>query len=195
MRAIWRRATPPSKNGPVLNYLKSRLKGRDMGVRPAIREAKVWHADAKAMLWCMVSQIVTPEARVANLHLTFLTSDGQRANVSPDKRVMRGDIPAGSSVRLSKGAAVMGIAEGIETALSCEAMFGVPVWSAVNGVILAKWQPPEITKKVIIFADNDLNYTGQSKAYALANALVIKRGCEVEVRLPPRAGTDWNDEL
>jgi putative DNA primase/helicase len=65
----------------------------------------------------------------------------------------------------------------------------------VNGNLLAKWQPPEIAKEIVIFGDNDENFTGQAKAYHLANRLEVQFKRKAFVMIPPHAGQDWNDHL
>jgi putative DNA primase/helicase len=89
----------------------------------------------------------------------------------------------------------MGVAEGIENALSASILNdGMAVWSAVNGGLLSKWSPPESVQTVHIFADNDASFTGQAKAYALANRLVVQFKIKTMVHLPDEEG-DWNDCL
>jgi putative DNA primase/helicase len=89
----------------------------------------------------------------------------------------------------------MGIAEGIENALSASIMNeGMVVWSAVNGGLLSKWSPPPEVQMVHIYADNDASFTGQAKAYALANRLVVQFKIKTMVHLPNEA-RDWNDVL
>ena len=84
------------------------------------------------------------------------------------RRLMPGIIAKGAAIRLGPAGDVLGIAEGIETALSVTALFGVPCWAAVSAAMLAAWQPPPEAKRIIVFGDNDPNYAGQSAAYALA---------------------------
>ena len=86
----------------------------------------------------------------------------------------------------------MGIAEGIETALSVTALFGVTCWAAVSAAMMAAWQPPDEAKRIIVFGDNDLSYAGQSAAYALARRLRSDERV-VEVQIPTEVGADWND--
>jgi putative DNA primase/helicase len=89
----------------------------------------------------------------------------------------------------------MGIAEGIETAMAASILNKtMPVWAAVNGTMLAKWTPPAETKTIFIFADNDENFTGQAKAYQLANRLSVQFKKRCEIRMPNETG-DWADIL
>ena len=62
---------------------------------------------------------------------------------------------AGGSVRLFPigDDGHLGIAEGIETALAAQAIFGVPTWAALSADGLARWQWPDDIKRVTIFAD------------------------------------------
>ena len=105
---------------------------------------------------------------------------------------MPGIIAKGAAIRLAPAGDVLGIAEGIETALSATALFGVPCWAAVSAGMLAAWQPPSEAKRIIIFGDNDPSYAGQAAAYALARRLGSMQA-RVEVQIPAKVGTDWND--
>lgn len=90
----------------------------------------------------------------------------------------------------------LGIAEGIETAISAYAIFGIPTWAAISANMLEKWEPPKIVKKVYIFGDNDHNFIGQLAAYRLAYRLRQNEGFEaVRVLIPNVTGADWNDML
>ena len=58
------------------------------------------------------------------------------------------------------------------------------------GGYLKSWEPPEGVRGVVIFADNDINFTGQEAAYTLAKKL---SKLSVEIRIPETPGTDWAD--
>jgi putative DNA primase/helicase len=141
----------------------------------------------------MVAKIVSHGDKAVNLHVTSLTDDGRKADVTPAKRVMAGKLPDGCAIRLSPAAPVMGVAEGIETAISSSLMFDMPVWACVNGTLLSKWIPPEVAEQITVFGDNDANYTGHAKAYHLANRLEVQFKRSVNVMIAPEVGTDWND--
>ena len=184
IRNAWEGSWQPSTVSPAALYLKSRL-GRPWASK-AIREYSGG----------MIALISDVDGKPVNVHLTALTRDGKKNEAAnPIKRVMAGKLPEGCAIRIWDSAPVMGIAEGIETAMAAAIMFKMPVWAAINGSLLAKWVPPEEAQTIHIFGDNDLNFTGQSKAFALANRISVQFGREVIVRIPDRIGQDWNDVL
>ena len=140
----------------------------------------------------MVAMVSGPDGKAVNIHRTYLTRDGLKADVDVTRKMMPGRVPPGSAVRFSGPAEVMGIAEGIETALSAGALFGLPVWSALNTSTLEAWEPPMEAREIVIFGDRDAKFGGQKSAYALAYRLAGK--WSVSVRMPGGIG-DWNDVL
>jgi putative DNA primase/helicase len=186
MQAVWQGAGRPLLGGPVDHYLTTRV--GCLWPSQELREASY------GQYTVMVARILNYAGqRAVNLHLTFLTPDGRKADIAPAKRMMKGKLPDGCAIRLGPERAVMGVAEGIETAISASIMFDMPVWACVNGMLLSKWIPPAIAEHVTIFGDNDANFTGQSKAYHLANRLEVQFRRKVTVSLPPMTGDDWND--
>jgi putative DNA primase/helicase len=82
------------------------------------------------------------------------------------------------------------LAEGIETALSATALFGLPCWATLGTERFRLIElPPEATE-VVLFLDND---RGGRRAEALAREALARR--VVGVRYPDRPGADWNDVL
>ena len=109
---------------------------------------------------------------------------------------MQGSIPDGSAIRLFPYQDTLGIAEGIETAISAYAIFGIPTWAAISAAMLVKWTPPHIVRKVYVFGDNDDSFTGQLAAYRLGWALKNNKPLDVvRVIIPDIRGADWNDVL
>jgi putative DNA primase/helicase len=84
---------------------------------------------------------------VGGIHRTFLLDDG--SDKAPPGKKMLGAIDSGS-VRLAPMPADgdLGIAEGIETALSAWAIFGIPTWAALSAGGMRQWQWPEGTRRV-----------------------------------------------
>ena len=127
----------------------------------------------------MLAQIVEVERRRAvSVQVTSLSSDGHKLA----RTLMPGTCPHGSCIKLLSFQSILGIAEGVETALSATQMFGLPVWSAICADGLEKFEPPAGVEKLVVYGDSDFSYTGQASAYALAKRL--RRRMEVEVVLP-----------
>lgn len=145
---------------------------------------------------CLVATVQDADGNNVTLHRTFLKPDGSgKADMACPRKLMPGSIPKGSAVRLSDyTGGPLGIAEGIETALSAMRLFDMPVWAAINSTMMQAWAPPAGCTDIAIFADNDPKFGGQAAAYALAHRLSVS-GLDVTVHLPSVAGRDWNDEL
>lgn len=141
----------------------------------------------------MLAVAKLPGGGVVALHRTFLSPNGDKADV-PAPRKLLGSLPDGAAVQLAPHRDELGIAEGIETALSATALFGVPCWAAINANGLAKWSPPAGVRSVVIFGDNDAKFAGQQATFTLAHRLAC-RGIAVRIEIPPTVGDDWNDVL
>ena len=83
---------------------------------------------------------------------------------------------------------VMGIAEGIETALSAARLFKTPTWSVICAHGIETFEPPPECRRLIIFADHDRHGAGERAARSLQLSI------PTEIRLPAQPG-DWNDVL
>lgn len=140
----------------------------------------------------MVARFISPDGLKSTLHFTYLTDQGRKADLPKVKKLAPAPIPRGGAVRLDYSSDVIGVAEGIETALAAQAMFEVPVWAALSAGELVRFEPPAKAQRVIVFADNDSNFAGQSAAFGLAHRLRVA-GLEVDVRVPEKVDTDWND--
>lgn len=144
----------------------------------------------------MVAIMQAPDGRATMIHTTFLTASGEKAPMDNPRLMMPGTIAEGAAVRLAEHGDEIGIAEGIETALSATALTGIPCWAALNRVLLMKWIAPTDIKRVVIFGDNDAKFDGQAAAYALASKIGRQKDAPaVEVRIPATIGEDWNDVL
>jgi putative DNA primase/helicase len=178
---------------PVWEYLHQRTGivnvPRDIRFHPAL-----WNAEAEKKFPAMLAILRYPNGDGASVHRTYLTHDGQKAPVEKVRKLMHG-LPINSScVRLSDIEPLIGIAEGIETALAATMVFGFPVWAATSSPVLEKWEPPEGIDEVVICGDNDTSYTGQAAAYTLAKRLKTK-GFVVSVEIPDPEDSDWADSL
>ncbi|MCB1502163.1 MAG: toprim domain-containing protein [Bauldia sp.] len=124
------------------------------------------------------------------IHRTFLLDDG--TGKAPPGRKMLGPISNGV-VRLHPIPVDghLGIAEGIETALSAHAIFNVPTWAALSADGLRRWQWPNGVTRVSIFAD--AGEAGSQAAGVLGDRLSAA-GMPNAIVLPLH-GDDFNDDL
>lgn len=184
MRQAWSASQPIGRL--VRRYLFAR--GIDAGDMKDIRETV-----AACEMRALVRDV---NGNGCQVHRTLLTPEGQKAEGNC-RLFMPGAIPEGSAVRLLPYQETLGIAEGIETALSAAILFEVPCWAALNTSLLKQWQPPADIKRVIVFADADAKFAGQAAAYELARRISCKPNnqIEVSVQIPQTVAADWNDIL
>lgn len=196
--ALWRETKAAADGDALVRYLASRGIAEcpaNLRFHPKLRDGE------GGIRPCMVAKIDGPDGAGVSLHRTFLRADGgAKAEMERPRKLMPGALPDGSCVRLGPVNAELGIAEGIETALSASALYGLPVWAGISAPNMVKWLPPEGVESVTIFGDADANFTGQCAAYTLAHrikrhAAKIEREIDVVVKLPPALGWDWNDCL
>lgn len=203
MVELWEKAKPITPDCPAGLYITNRtgMKEYPASLR-AVDSLKCWDDEKGIARFfpAMIAKVTGPDGKAANVHRTYLTKDGNKAPVSPPRRMMPGLVPKGCAVRLWSAAGVMGIAEGIESAISAALIHGVPAWAALGTSGLQSWDPPAGVKRVLIFGDNDKGYAGQAVAYALGYRLMAvregdARKYEVEVHIPGHAtnGMDWDD--
>jgi phage/plasmid primase-like uncharacterized protein len=140
---------------------------------------------------------------IITLHRTYLEPSGCKAEVRSARKMMA--IPAnkkvtGAAIQLGGFPAdgVLGVSEGLETAMSIMKVYQIPTWSLVNTTLLENFIPPEGLKTLLIWADKDKKQGGQSAAQALHEALQ-PTGIDVHILLPQRPvigkSVDWNDIL
>jgi putative DNA primase/helicase len=140
----------------------------------------------------MLAKVTNLAGERVTIHRTYLTPDGFQAPDLIKTKLVMSPVGPAYQVRLGEPGPVMGIAEGIETALAAARLFDVPCWSALNADGVAKWWPPAGTEKVMIFGDCDASYVGQRAAFALAARLEAKQ-IKAEVHIPGEVDTDWAD--
>jgi putative DNA primase/helicase len=193
LRKVQNLRRPIAEGGPVDLYLRS----RGLAPNPALSQAILYEQES-GMKWpTMVAKFVNAEGKPVTWHRTYLTQDGKKAPIESPRKVMTclGEMNGGA-VRLAPAAQLMGVAEGIETAMSASILFGIPVWACLNAGMMECWNPPEVCTEVVVFGDNDENYTGQAAAFALAKRLSVRKNpLKVQVEIPTEVGADWNDVL
>lgn len=199
LRTVWNGSRPIHGGDEAHRYLRGRGLALDtlpaaLRLHPGLR---YFDEGTKAVLGtypAMVARVTAPDGNGASIHRTFL-HDGKKAPVPQPRKMMPVALPlAGAAVRLFPSGGRLGIAEGIETALAASELFGLPVWSCVDAAGIAAFLPPPGVRELMIFADNDENFTGQQAAFTAARRLRAK-GLKLDVHIPPTTGADWLDVL
>ena len=195
LRRVFKQSKPLERGDEAYRYLA----GRGLALRTlpdAIRlHPGMQYREGDKVLGnftTMLAVVTDSSGRAVSLHRTYL-QEARKAPVSAPKKLMQGLPLPGAAIRLQAVSCVLGIAEGIETALAAAELFQMPVWSCVSTNGIETFEPPQGVEQITIFADNDDNFAGQAAAYRAAHRLKL-RGYRVEVAIPPKVG-DWLDEL
>lgn len=200
LRKLYEGSKPVVHGDPVTEYLEKR------GIRLAyIPPSLRFHPElmyfrdgedkavAAGAFDAMLGVISAPDGTGATIHRTWI-QNGQKAPVASPKKIAQGLPIKGGAIRLTPVHEVLGVAEGIETALAAAQLFGIPTWACVSAGGMESWIPPAECRAVRIFGDNDANFTGQKAAFALANRLSLA-GLDVVVQFPETTGEDWADVI
>lgn len=212
VRKLWKMARPFDPNdpecAPMRRYLANRsirpdaVDGRELRFMP-----KCWYCGAQGKRGrtypAMIAAVRKDDGTIVTLHRTYLREEGVKAPVAEPKKLMAvadDETVNGCAVRLMPASDVLGVAEGIETALSVATATGYPCWSCVSANGLSTFEPPEGVRVILIFADKDASGIGDEAAEKLRERL-SKRGilaviCRIPDPIPAGdKGIDWNDVL
>jgi phage/plasmid primase-like uncharacterized protein len=188
IRDAWKHSLP-LRGTPAEKYLAQRGIWKQ-NMPPSLRAhagLKYWDKEKKKLTGpypCLIAPIKDKEGRIISLHRIFLTEEGGKANVAEPKKMMTlaGEV-RGAAIKLHQAGDVLGVAEGIETALAAYAISRMPMWSCVSATLLELVDIPESVRKVVIWADLDRSERGQQAAVTLAKRL-RGAGKEVEICMP-----------
>lgn len=130
--------------------------------------------------------------RLVALQRTFLAPDEpRRARDLGNPRRMLGR-PGNGAVVLAPATHTLGLAEGIETALSAILLLDIPVWATLGNERLPHIAIPDTVTRLILLPDNDRG--GRIGAAKAAEAYAMP-GRTIETLWPPDGLNDWNDVL
>lgn len=194
LRRVWRESKPIQRSDDAEQYLLGRgLRLHDLPESIRVHSAlRYQDGETVGTYPAMLATVTAPDGRAVSLHRTYI-QEARKAPVTSPKKIMPGLPVPGAAIRLTAVSEVLGIAEGIETALAAFELFEMPVWSCISAQGIESFEPPAGVREVIVFADNDANFAGQAAAYRAAHRLKLK-GFEVEVVVPEIIG-DWLDVL
>lgn len=158
----------------------------------ALATAEYWHEGQRVGRYpALIADVVDVAGELVTCHVTYLHQRKKIADYEPRKILSAMTGRAGCAVRLMPATEVLGIAEGIETALSASVLDAIPVWAALNTSLLSKFEPPPGVLRLRIYADRD--EPGLAAATHLMERLQGR--VALEIRIPPSPAKDWNDVL
>lgn len=196
LRKVFTDSRPATVNNLVGKYLRLRgLREIPAGLR---YHPTCWESETKKEHAAMLAVVTLPDGEAVTIHRTYLTQDGQKLRIDSPKKLMPGlKKSTGGAIRLYPAVnGAIGVAEGIETAIACYELHGIPTWATVSASLMASFIPPIGVKKIYIYGDNDSHktYAGQAAAYSLAKRLIEVNKMPAEVLIPDGPG-DWLDVL
>jgi putative DNA primase/helicase len=181
-RDVWKAAV--SVEGSIVEtYLRSRNISLD--VPPSLRCGRVMRPDGRPAL-AMIAAVQAPTGKIVAIQATFLTRRGCKAAVAVPRSAI-GALGAGA-VRFGKSEDLLGLAEGIETALSAQQLTGIPTWPCLGASRMHRIAIPSHVRELHLFGDND----GAGRD-AVQRAAYENRKRRVVLQFPPDSRKDWND--
>lgn len=187
---LWHSAGATS-NSPAERYLA--LRGIKLGSDQLrfLAQTPIGSGGVRRLRPAMIAAVTTDHGLIA-AQRTFLRPNGDGlAMFSQPKRTL-GSLGIGA-VRLAPAdQGRLGLAEGIESALSAMQLFGIPCWATLGCERFGIVSIPDCVKELYLFIDND---RGGAVAEALARKTYAAPGRAIYSRPPIKAGSDWNDEL
>lgn len=170
------------------------LRGRAIKLRvpPSLRHVPDLRHPSGHRGPAMVAAVQAADGRVIAIQRTWLLPGGAGRDKTLDPGKMSLGPMMDGAVRLAAAGRTLGLAEGIETALSAMQLFSLPCWSTLGTARLDQVWLPEQVERVVIFAD-------QGEAGAKAAQKAVERyeqeRREVLVETPEGDAKDFNDVL
>lgn len=189
-RRIWREARALSGT-PAQLYLQRRgitLVSRALRFHP---RTPLGSGANVAFHPAMIAAVTDGEALLAVQRLFLDIHCGRLAGDLPNPKRTLGRSLAGS-VRLQPAGPILGLAEGVETALSASILLGIPVWAALGNERLSRLAIPACVRRLILLPDND---RAGRVAAARGQSAYAARGLTVQTWWPWGGCNDWNDLL
>jgi putative DNA primase/helicase len=186
---------------PVRQYLSARGLGDVLERPPTTLRAHPrlpYHDGAELVgtFPAMLGLFTDPAGGAVTIHATYLRGDGTtKAAVPAPKKLLPVPVRGatrGGAIRLHPTSDVLGVAEGIETALSLHLLQSVPVWAAYCADALERVRLPAEVRTVYIAADTDDR--GERAARSLAERVKRWRR-SVSVLIVRTDAGDLNDEI
>lgn len=209
IRRVWTEATADDRTR-IVEYLSSRglpedvlddVSGKVVRFHPSL---DYWDYDADGTpvnlgaYPAMVAMVTNAGGKTVSLHRTYLSADGPGKAPFDDPRKLMTPVSdgatRGAAIRLFEAGSLLGLAEGIETALAVRVATAQRMWAAVSAGGLETVVLPDEVQTVHLWADNDPISRAGQKAAAIAAERFYREGRTVYVHVPPgKKKADWLD--
>src|ERR1700744_67748 len=178
----WERALP-ARGTRLEAYLRAR--GIRLAMSDQIRYApSCKHREEGKSFPAMIGRLADNK-QICSIQRTFLDPiEPRKAQLSDRSFAVKKSLgPMGAAaIRLKMPAGdQLGLAEGIETALSANQLYMVPTWATCSANRLGKIEIPDNIRSIVIFGDSGA--VGRREAFAAAD-IYEKRGLQVEIVFP-----------
>ncbi|WP_235600726.1 MULTISPECIES: DUF7146 domain-containing protein [unclassified Sphingobium] len=185
---LWREAQPLAGT-PAQRYLASR---HIMTWSPALRyhPATPLGAGRNVRFLPAMLAAITHDRKLLGIQRNFIQLTGQPAPLSKNKRSL-GTLGRGA-VELAAPMATLGLAEGVENALSAAMLLDIPVWATLGAERFARIIIPPTVTRLVLLADND---PAGERAVARAREAYATDNRDLVTLWPPRSFNDWNQLL
>jgi putative DNA primase/helicase len=183
--SIWRDSEPAAGSIIETAYLR-RVRGITVPPPESLRYSQQPFQDRIA-LPAMIAAVQAPDRTLIAVQITYLDrKTHQRFERSNVGRLGQG------AVRLAAATAILGLAEGVETALAAMQMHGVPVWATLGAPRMESIVLPDTVRELIIFGDNGGPGRDAAEHAMKAHA---SDGRRVAQCFPPIQFKDWAEVL
>ena len=187
---IWRDAQP-LRASPAKAYLESR---GILAASPTLRfhpRTPLGPKGRARFLPAMIAAVSLDEGPIA-IHRTFLSTEASgKAAFEKPKRAL-GALGEAAVRLFAPVSGKLGLAEGVESAMSAYALTGIPVWATLGNERFGLVSVPESVTELHLFVDHD---AGGELAASRGLAAYAREGRTIHVRKPSSRDSDWNDEL
>ena len=185
---IWRGAEPIG--GTLAERYLTEYRGIPTPHSPSLRFAHSLRYPTSGLhLPAMVAAIQAPDRQAVAIHVTWLNITTARKAPLSDPRKTFGSIGNGA-IRFGTVTDVIGIAEGVEDALSAQHLTHVPCRACVGAHRMHRVAFPPTVRELHIFADDD-----EPGCRAAERTADLNRHLRVEIRLSPSGFKGWSDTL
>ena len=134
----------------------------------------------------IVARFRSADGMPASLQRLYVGQNGEKLALPDRKKLMSAPsstVLTGGAIHLSAASTILGVAEGVETALAAHMLYGINVWATYSAQLMESFVPPPGVEKVLVFADKDRSERGEQAARKLVQRL-WESGMMAGIRMP-----------